>query len=40
MVIAPHPDDESLATGGLLQQALAGTAAVKVVLVTDGDNNP
>lgn len=40
MVIAPHPDDESLATGGLLQCAQAAGAAVKVVLVTDGDNNP
>lgn len=40
MVVAPHPDDESLATGGLLQCAQAAGAAVKVVLVTDGDNNP
>lgn len=40
MVVAPHPDDESLATGGLLQCAHAAGAATKVVLVTDGDNNP
>lgn len=40
MVIAPHPDDETLATGGLLQCAHAAGAMVKVVLVTDGDNNP
>ena len=40
MVIAPHPDDETLATGGLLQQAVATGAAVRVIFATDGDNNP
>jgi LmbE family N-acetylglucosaminyl deacetylase len=40
LVIAPHPDDESLATGGLLQAAVAAGAAVRVVYVTDGEFNP
>ncbi len=40
MVLAPHPDDEALGTGGLIQHARAAGAAVLVVLVTDGDNNP
>jgi LmbE family N-acetylglucosaminyl deacetylase len=40
LVIAPHPDDESIATGGLLQVAQAAGAARRVLLVTDGDNNP
>jgi LmbE family N-acetylglucosaminyl deacetylase len=40
LVVAPHPDDESLATGGLLQAAQAAGAARRVLLVTDGDNNP
>lgn len=40
LVVAPHPDDESLATGGLLQRASAAGAAVRVLFVTDGDNNP
>lgn len=40
MVIAPHPDDETLATGGLLQQAVAAGAAVRVIFATSGDNNP
>src|ERR1700682_337022 len=40
MLIAPHPDDESLACGVMLQQAVRATAAVRVVYVTDGDNNP
>jgi LmbE family N-acetylglucosaminyl deacetylase len=37
LVIAPHPDDETLAAGGLIQAALANGAQVKVVLVTNGD---
>lgn len=40
LVIAPHPDDESIAAGGLLQRAVAGGAEVRVIFVTDGENNP
>jgi LmbE family N-acetylglucosaminyl deacetylase len=40
MVLAPHPDDECLATGGLLQWAVTTHRAVRVVFITDGDNNP
>jgi LmbE family N-acetylglucosaminyl deacetylase len=40
LVFAPHPDDETLATGELIQLALAAGAAVRVVFATDGDNNP
>lgn len=40
MVLAPHPDDESLAAGGLIQRALAYGAGVSVVFATDGENNP
>jgi LmbE family N-acetylglucosaminyl deacetylase len=40
LVIAPHPDDETLAVGGLLQQAAARGAAVRVLFLTDGENNP
>jgi LmbE family N-acetylglucosaminyl deacetylase len=40
LVFAPHPDDETLATGELIQSALASGAAVRVVFATDGDNNP
>ena len=39
-ILAPHPDDESLGTGGLIQRALAAGAEVRVIFVTDGDNNP
>ena len=40
LIVAPHPDDESLAAGGLIQRAFAHGARVHVVFVTDGDNNP
>ncbi len=40
LVLAPHPDDETLATGGLLQRAAAAGARLRVVFVTDGENNP
>ena len=40
LVFAPHPDDETIATGGLIQLAIAAGAAVRVVFATDGDNNP
>lgn len=40
LVFAPHPDDESLAAGGLIQRALACGVAVSVVYATDGENNP
>lgn len=40
LVLAVHPDDETLATGGLIQHALAAGAEIRVIFVTDGDNNP
>jgi LmbE family N-acetylglucosaminyl deacetylase len=40
LVVAPHPDDESLAAGGLIQRAIGAGARVHIVFVTDGDNNP
>ncbi|HUD40640.1 MAG TPA: PIG-L family deacetylase [Dokdonella sp.] len=40
LVVAVHPDDETLASAGLIQAALAAGAAVRVVFVTDGDDNP
>src|SRR5947199_104257 len=40
MLIAPHPDDEALACSVILQQAVRAGAAIRVVYVTDGDDNP
>lgn len=39
LIIAPHPDDEVLACGGLIQHALKAGAAVRVVYLTHGDHN-
>jgi LmbE family N-acetylglucosaminyl deacetylase len=39
LVVAPHPDDEVLGTGGLLQQANAAGASVHIVYLTNGDHN-
>lgn len=40
LIVAPHPDDESLAAGGLIQRAMSHGARVHIVFVSDGDNNP
>lgn len=40
LVVAPHPDDESLASAGLLQKAAEAGAAVRILFLTDGENNP
>jgi len=40
LVIAPHPDDETIATGLLIQQVLAAGGEVRILLLTAGDNNP
>ncbi len=40
LVLAPHPDDETLATGGLLQRVVASGGSLRVVFATDGENNP
>ena len=40
MLIAPHPDDETIPAGILLQQAIDAGASVRVVYLTSGDNNP
>jgi LmbE family N-acetylglucosaminyl deacetylase len=40
LLLAAHPDDETLAAGALLQRATAAGAGTRVVFVTDGENNP
>lgn len=39
LVIAPHPDDETISCAGILQYALRMGAQVQVVYLTNGDNN-
>ncbi len=40
LVVAPHPDDETLGTGLLIQHVLAAGGVVHVLLLSDGDDNP
>ena len=39
LVVAPHPDDESIAAGALIQRVVGGGGHLQVVFLTDGDNN-
>ncbi len=39
LVVAPHPDDESLAAGGLIVRARRAGADVRVIYLTDGESN-
>ncbi|HYM23620.1 MAG TPA: PIG-L family deacetylase [Vicinamibacterales bacterium] len=40
LVVAPHPDDEVLGAGGLIQRVRALGGAVHTVYLTDGDGYP
>ena len=40
LVVAPHPDDETIACGLLIQRVRAAGGEVQVLLLTAGDNNP
>src|SRR2546425_7498826 len=40
LVIAPHPDDESLGAGGLMQRTMAQGGRVHVLFLTSGDGYP
>ncbi len=40
LVLARHPDDESLAVGGLLQKILDAGGRCRVIFLTNGENNP
>lgn len=39
LICSPHPDDETICCAGVIQQALAAGAKVKVVYLTNGDAN-
>ena len=40
LILSPHPDDESLSTGGLIQVAIQAGADIRVIYASNGDNNP
>ncbi len=39
LIVAPHCDDETLSSGGLIQEVLTRGGQVRVVLVTNGDGS-
>lgn len=39
VILSPHPDDETLGTGGLIAEARAGGQIVDVIVVTDGSGS-
>jgi LmbE family N-acetylglucosaminyl deacetylase len=39
LILAPHPDDESIGTAGVIQQALSAGATVYAACYTNGDAN-
>jgi len=39
LILAPHPDDETIGAGGVIQEALKAGAKVKVACFTNGDHN-
>jgi len=39
LIIAPHPDDEILTCGGLIQQAIEDGAKVHILYITNGSHN-
>lgn len=39
LILAPHPDDEAIGAGGLIQKALSVGAKIKVACYTNGDSN-
>ena len=39
LILAAHPDDETIGAAGVIEKAIKAGAAVRVVLYTNGDNN-
>lgn len=39
LIFAPHPDDETLGTAGIIQKAVAAGAQVRVMYLTNGEHN-
>jgi LmbE family N-acetylglucosaminyl deacetylase len=39
LIMAPHPDDEAIGCAGVIQQAVAAGAQVKVAYLTNGEHN-
>lgn len=39
LIIAPHPDDETIAAAGVIQNAVKNKSQLKIVWMTNGDSN-
>ncbi|MDD5659443.1 MAG: PIG-L family deacetylase [Actinomycetota bacterium] len=39
LILSPHPDDETICCNGIIQKAVSKKAKVKIVFLTNGDNN-
>ncbi|MDD4182356.1 MAG: PIG-L family deacetylase [Candidatus Omnitrophica bacterium] len=39
LILAPHPDDEIIALGGIIQKALKNNSKIKIVYLTSGEYN-
>ena len=39
LILAPHPDDETIGCAGIIQEAVSKGAEMKVVYLTNGDHN-
>ena len=39
LILAPHPDDEIIALGGVIQKALENNSKIKIVYLTSGEYN-
>ncbi|MFA5008785.1 MAG: PIG-L family deacetylase [Candidatus Omnitrophota bacterium] len=39
LILAPHPDDEIIATGGIIQKAVKSNSKIKIVYLTNGEYN-
>jgi len=39
LILAPHPDDENIGCGGVIQRAVRTGAKVKIMYLTNGDHN-
>lgn len=39
LVVAPHPDDETIMAGGLIQRVLAKGGGVRIIFLTSGDGS-
>jgi LmbE family N-acetylglucosaminyl deacetylase len=40
LIVAPHPDDDVISAGGVIQRALAAGGAIRVLFLTNGESNP